>query len=137
MSSATCDQRQRCQATFFSSSVPFRVLTRVSLALAMADEVSKAQDAAPTGDTIFGKILRKEIPCKFIHDDEHVRSLPEVCFYGCFLVFVLISAIEDCGNMNSFAPVFLTWVNYSSSFQIFLAQLSCTKQGCTMNFRKL
>lgn len=38
----------------------------------MADEVSKAQQATPGGDTVFGKILRKEIPCKFIYEDEEV-----------------------------------------------------------------
>lgn len=39
----------------------------------MSDEVEKAKVAAPTGDTIFGKILRGEIPCNFIYEDEHVR----------------------------------------------------------------
>lgn len=40
----------------------------------MADEVKKAQEAqsGDPGDTIFGKILRGEIPCKFIHEDEKV-----------------------------------------------------------------
>jgi len=38
----------------------------------MADEVAAAQAAKPTGDTIFGKILRKEIPCTFIYEDEQV-----------------------------------------------------------------
>lgn len=28
-----------------------------------SDEVKLAQEAQPGGDTIFGKILRKEIPC--------------------------------------------------------------------------
>uniref|UniRef100_A0A336MN78 CSON003756 protein n=2 Tax=Culicoides sonorensis TaxID=179676 RepID=A0A336MN78_CULSO len=36
----------------------------------MSDEVQKAQDAEDTGDTIFGKILRKEIPCNFIYEDD-------------------------------------------------------------------
>ncbi|XP_063702982.1 adenosine 5'-monophosphoramidase HINT1 [Culicoides brevitarsis] len=36
----------------------------------MSDEVQKAQDAAEGGDTIFGKILRKEIPCNFIYEDD-------------------------------------------------------------------
>ena len=39
----------------------------------MATEVEKAQSAAPTGDTIFGKILRKEIPCNFIYEDSQVN----------------------------------------------------------------
>lgn len=40
----------------------------------MADEVGKAQAAEKTDDTIFGKILRKEIPCTFIYEDEQVSS---------------------------------------------------------------
>jgi histidine triad (HIT) family protein len=38
----------------------------------MADEVEKAKLAGPAGDTIFGKILRKEIPCNFIYEDDQV-----------------------------------------------------------------
>jgi hypothetical protein len=38
----------------------------------MADEVSKAQSAKAGGDTIFGKIIRKEIPAKIIFEDENV-----------------------------------------------------------------
>lgn len=41
----------------------------------MSDEEAKAQTAQPTEDTIFGKILRKEIPCEFIHEDEKVREI--------------------------------------------------------------
>ncbi|XP_013400295.1 histidine triad nucleotide-binding protein 1 [Lingula anatina] len=33
-------------------------------------EVEKAQTASAGGDTIFGKITRGEIPCKFIHEDD-------------------------------------------------------------------
>lgn len=40
----------------------------------MASEVEKAQSAAPGEDTIFGKILRKEIPCKFIYEDNQVDN---------------------------------------------------------------
>nr|XP_035154551.1 adenosine 5'-monophosphoramidase HINT1-like [Callithrix jacchus] len=39
----------------------------------MADESAKAQVARPGGDTIFGKIIRKEIPAKIIF--EHDRCL--------------------------------------------------------------
>uniref|UniRef100_A0A8B9PDZ4 Uncharacterized protein n=1 Tax=Apteryx owenii TaxID=8824 RepID=A0A8B9PDZ4_APTOW len=38
----------------------------------MADEISKAQAACPGGDTIFGKIIRKEIPANIIYEDEQV-----------------------------------------------------------------
>lgn len=46
----------------------------------MADEISKAQAARPGGDTIFGKIIRKEIPANIIYEDEQVRAVqgPEV-----------------------------------------------------------
>lgn len=40
----------------------------------MSDEVSKAIAADPAEDTIFGKILRKEIPCEFIHEDDQVSA---------------------------------------------------------------
>lgn len=39
----------------------------------MSDEVEKAIAAVPTEDTIFGKILRKEIPCEFIYEDDKVK----------------------------------------------------------------
>lgn len=35
-------------------------------------EVELAQSAASGGDTIFGKILRKEIPAKFVYEDDQV-----------------------------------------------------------------
>lgn len=41
----------------------------------MADEVSRAQSAQPGGDTIFGKIIRKEIPANIIYEDDQVRHL--------------------------------------------------------------
>lgn len=38
----------------------------------MASEVELAQSATAGGDTIFGKILRKEIPAKFVYEDDQV-----------------------------------------------------------------
>lgn len=52
-----------------------RFLRTVSNTRKMASEVEKAQTAAPGGDTIFGKILRKEIPCKFIYEDDQVSHM--------------------------------------------------------------
>lgn len=45
----------------------------------MSDEVSKAVEAASANfaadeETIFGKILRKVIPCTFIYEDDKVKS---------------------------------------------------------------
>uniref|UniRef100_T1HTV0 HIT domain-containing protein n=3 Tax=Rhodnius prolixus TaxID=13249 RepID=T1HTV0_RHOPR len=36
----------------------------------MADEVAKARAASPKKDTVFGKILRKEISAVILHEDE-------------------------------------------------------------------
>ncbi|KAA0194580.1 hypothetical protein HAZT_HAZT004640 [Hyalella azteca] len=44
----------------------------------MTDEVSLAQAAQPSGDTIFGKILRGEIPTKFIYEDEKCVAFNDV-----------------------------------------------------------
>ncbi|XP_054162476.1 adenosine 5'-monophosphoramidase HINT1-like [Oppia nitens] len=44
----------------------------------MADEVTKAQTAHPSGDTIFGKILRKEIPTNFIYEDNKCVAFNDV-----------------------------------------------------------
>ncbi|EDV33630.2 uncharacterized protein Dana_GF13894 [Drosophila ananassae] len=44
----------------------------------MASEVEKAQGAAASEDTIFGKILRKEIPCTFIHEDDKCVAFHDV-----------------------------------------------------------
>lgn len=41
-------------------------------------EVEKAQGASPGGDTIFGKILKGEIPTKFIHEDEKCVAFNDV-----------------------------------------------------------
>jgi histidine triad (HIT) family protein len=42
----------------------------------MSDEVVKAQSAVPpsdANDTIFGKIIRKEIPADIIYEDDQVN----------------------------------------------------------------
>ncbi|XP_062285877.1 histidine triad nucleotide-binding protein 1 [Scomber scombrus] len=44
----------------------------------MADETAKAQTAKPGGDTIFGKIVRKEIPATFIHEDDQCVAFNDV-----------------------------------------------------------
>jgi len=44
----------------------------------MADEVTLAQQAQAGDDTIFGKIIRKEIPCNFIYEDELCVAFDDV-----------------------------------------------------------
>lgn len=46
--------------------------------MASNDEVSKAQTAQAGGDTIFGKILRREIPCDFIYEDDQCVAFHDV-----------------------------------------------------------
>ncbi|XP_026316339.1 histidine triad nucleotide-binding protein 1 [Hyposmocoma kahamanoa] len=41
-------------------------------------EVELAQSAEPGGDTIFGKILRKEIPAKFVYEDDQCVAFRDV-----------------------------------------------------------
>lgn len=63
----------------------------------MSDEVEKAQAAAPTGDTIFGKILRGDIPCNFIYEDDHVSLCsycPVVSCFGSYFLLISIACIE-------------------------------------------
>ncbi|KAL2294579.1 hypothetical protein Nmel_008318 [Mimus melanotis] len=49
----------------------------------MADEISKAQAARPGGDTIFGKIIRKEIPANIIYEDEQANYTIYFLFFQC------------------------------------------------------
>ncbi|CAL8348359.1 unnamed protein product [Boreogadus saida] len=44
----------------------------------MADEIAKSQAALPGGDTIFGKIIRKEIPATLIYEDEQCIAFPDI-----------------------------------------------------------
>ena len=44
----------------------------------MTSEVQKAQSAQPGGDTIFGKIIRKEIPAKIVHEDDLCLAFHDV-----------------------------------------------------------
>uniref|UniRef100_A0A1B6EGC4 HIT domain-containing protein n=1 Tax=Clastoptera arizonana TaxID=38151 RepID=A0A1B6EGC4_9HEMI len=71
----------------------------------MSDEVSKAKSAGPTGDTIFGKILRKEIPCKFIYEDDKCVAFHDINAQAPvhFLVIPrkpipMLSDAEDCDD---------------------------------------
>ncbi|XP_015609385.1 histidine triad nucleotide-binding protein 1 [Cephus cinctus] len=54
------------------------LLDSVAQSRKMASEVEKAQSALPGGDTIFGKILRKEIPCKFIYEDSQCVAFHDI-----------------------------------------------------------
>ncbi|PWA25710.1 histidine triad nucleotide-binding protein 1 [Gambusia affinis] len=44
----------------------------------MADETAKAQVAQPGGDTIFGKIIRKEIPVDLLYEDDQCVAFNDI-----------------------------------------------------------
>jgi histidine triad (HIT) family protein len=44
----------------------------------MSDEVQKAQNATIGGETIFGKIIRKEIPANVFYEDEQCIAFHDV-----------------------------------------------------------
>lgn len=44
----------------------------------MSDEIKLAQSAKPGGDTIFGKIIRKEIPADIIYEDDQCLAFNDV-----------------------------------------------------------
>uniref|UniRef100_A0A915BPZ8 HIT domain-containing protein n=2 Tax=Parascaris univalens TaxID=6257 RepID=A0A915BPZ8_PARUN len=44
----------------------------------MSSEVVKSQTAVAGGDTIFGRIIRKEIPAKIIHEDDYALAFHDV-----------------------------------------------------------
>lgn len=52
----------------------------------MSDEVAKAATADPNADTIFGKILRKEIPCSFIYEDDKVKFIVRDLHFQCAFI---------------------------------------------------
>lgn len=88
----------------------------------MATEVEKAQTAAPGGDTIFGKILRKEIPCEFIYEDDKVSILTwQVNFFIKFIISDWIFNVNDsnlkiagcyCCLKNLFSKLIVVWLVY-------------------------
>lgn len=64
----------------------------------MASEVEKAQAATgKDSDTIFGKILRGEIPCKFIYEDEQVEIIITI-----IMNYYLI--IQQCVSFDDISP---------------------------------
>lgn len=74
-------------------------------------EAEKAQSAAPGGDTIFGKILRGEIPTQFIYEDDQVS------------VIVPSKLLDKDGSsvaLSSFSPLslFSVWLSTTSVLQL-------------------
>lgn len=60
----------------------------------MAEETAKAQVAQPGGDTIFGKIIRKEIPVDLLYEDD------QVCNWSVHLWRIFIAAQARCGSRS-------------------------------------
>ncbi|UJR37125.1 hypothetical protein I4U23_029829 [Adineta vaga] len=56
---------------YFSRSTPY-------CSAKIVDEVTKAQTAKPTEDTIFGKIARKEIKIDLLHEDDQCVAFHDI-----------------------------------------------------------
>uniref|UniRef100_A0AC35FX85 HIT domain-containing protein n=1 Tax=Panagrolaimus sp. PS1159 TaxID=55785 RepID=A0AC35FX85_9BILA len=71
--------RKQLFSTSFCKPTTFGKFKPILVYRTMASEVDKAQTATPGGeDTIFGKIIRKEIPAKIIFEDDHVLAFHDV-----------------------------------------------------------
>uniref|UniRef100_A0AAG5D4Z9 HIT domain-containing protein n=1 Tax=Anopheles atroparvus TaxID=41427 RepID=A0AAG5D4Z9_ANOAO len=77
----------------------------------MSDEVAKAQAAdAAAEDTIFGKILRGEIPCKFIYEDDKCVAFHDVAPQAPVHFLVIPrKAISQLSKASEEDEVFLTF----------------------------
>ncbi|XP_075241005.1 adenosine 5'-monophosphoramidase HINT1-like isoform X1 [Convolutriloba macropyga] len=69
----------------------------------MSDEVQKAQVAAPGGHTIFGKIIRKEVPADILYEDDQCLAFSDIAPQAPVHFLVIpkkpisgISKVEDC-----------------------------------------
>ncbi|XP_051541211.1 adenosine 5'-monophosphoramidase HINT1-like isoform X1 [Myxocyprinus asiaticus] len=74
----------------------------------MADEVKNAQNAQPSGDTIFGKIIRKQIPASIIYEDDQCIAFHDVAPQAPTHFLVVprkpipqISKVEDADKENT------------------------------------
>ena len=63
----------RFNLTSSNKQSPSKILKRI-----MSDEVQKAQNATIGGETIFGKIIRKEIPANVFYEDEQCIAFHDV-----------------------------------------------------------
>ena len=71
----------------------------------MSDEIAKAQTAKPTEDTIFGKIVRKEIKVDFIHEDDQV-SFVLIIEYKLNLINFIFSVLHFMMQINKHQYIF-------------------------------
>ena len=55
-----------------------RALTTSATCFKMSDEEAKAQTAGPAEETIFGKMLKGTIPCKFIYEDDRCVAFDDI-----------------------------------------------------------
>lgn len=97
---------------FFSSSSCSFYSYSTSSGANMSDEVAKAQTASgEEGDTIFGKIIRKEIPASFIYEDDQVSILfvsiflltsLHVSLFYLIMITSLVCCISRCKSSCSY-----------------------------------
>ena len=108
----------------------------------MSSEVEKAKGASMPGageKTIFQKILDKEIPCKFIHEDDMCVAFDDVAPQAPvhFLVIpkkpiaMVEKASEEDEKVNGCREYILNWIGKILYFITDPRALDgCRKQGC-------
>ncbi|VDM05311.1 unnamed protein product [Schistocephalus solidus] len=93
----------------------------------MSSEVEKAQTAVPAGgDTIFGKIARKEIPAKIVYEDDQCLAFDDISPQAPvhFLVIpkkpiemLSTAKNEDKSVVNTFDSILPSFLGICSSLQ--------------------
>eukprot|EP00729_Bicosta_minor_P016122 gene16122-30505_t len=108
------------------ASTPFQV----QQSRAMSSEVKKAAAAQPGGDTIFGKIIRKEIPADIVYEDEKCIAFNDVSPQAPVHMLVIprkpiemLSAAEDedealLGHLMTVARKVAKQANLDNGFRI-------------------
>ncbi|KAI3413795.1 Histidine triad nucleotide-binding protein 1 [Globodera pallida] len=70
----------------------------------MSTETEKAQKAKPGGDTIFGKIIRKEVPATILYEDEEVLAFkdlnPEAPVHFLVIPKKAITSMSTCEDQD-------------------------------------
>ncbi|CAJ0947532.1 unnamed protein product, partial [Mesorhabditis belari] len=109
----------------------------------MASEVEKAQTAQKGGDTLFGKIIRKEIPAKIIFEDDDVLAFHDVSPQAPVHFLVIpkkaIPSIEDASDVDAslLGKLLLTAKNVAKELHLdngYRLVINNGKDGCQSVF---
>ncbi|XP_063820335.1 adenosine 5'-monophosphoramidase HINT1 [Pseudophryne corroboree] len=95
----------------------------------MADEISKAQTARPGGDTIFGKIIRKEIPANIIYEDDQCIAFHDVSPQA--PIHFLVVPKEAISHMSALQPADEALLGHL----MYIGTKCAAEQGLTNGYR--